>query len=150
DDPSPERGGRRAKRGEGKSAEMTPRPARSARHPPPPGEGLEFVAPPATAPNAPPLPSTAASVQTCNDLGMFPPPLRVGEGGLFHEESVAYESRGPKGEVRGAPNILAALDEDQRRAAEIIEGPLLIVAGPGSGKTRVLTHRIAHLLARGV
>jgi uncharacterized protein (TIGR00375 family) len=47
-------------------------------------------------------------------------------------------------------NILAALDEDQRKAAEIIEGPLLIIAGPGSGKTRVLTHRIAHLVAHGI
>ena len=43
-------------------------------------------------------------------------------------------------------NILAGLDDDQRKAAEIISGPLLIVAGPGSGKTRTLTHRIAHLI----
>jgi DNA helicase II / ATP-dependent DNA helicase PcrA len=42
--------------------------------------------------------------------------------------------------------ILASLDSDQRRAAEA-SGPLLIVAGPGSGKTRTLTHRIAHLVA---
>ncbi|HKA74734.1 MAG TPA: UvrD-helicase domain-containing protein [Xanthobacteraceae bacterium] len=44
-------------------------------------------------------------------------------------------------------NILAALDPDQRAAAEIVDGPLLIAAGPGSGKTRALTHRIAHLVA---
>jgi uncharacterized protein (TIGR00375 family) len=43
--------------------------------------------------------------------------------------------------------ILAALDDDQRAAAAIVHGPLLIVAGPGSGKTRTLTHRIAHLVA---
>ena len=43
-------------------------------------------------------------------------------------------------------DILAGLDADQRRAAEVISGPLLIVAGPGSGKTRTLTHRIAHLI----
>ena len=41
---------------------------------------------------------------------------------------------------------LQALDADQRAAAEIVDGPLLIVAGPGSGKTRTLTHRIAHLV----
>ncbi|MFY9821026.1 MAG: UvrD-helicase domain-containing protein [Thermoanaerobaculia bacterium] len=47
--------------------------------------------------------------------------------------------------------ILANLDSDQRIAAEIVDGPLLIVAGPGTGKTRTLTHRIAHLVAdRGV
>ena len=46
-----------------------------------------------------------------------------------------------------ATGILAALDTDQRAAASIVRGPLLIIAGPGSGKTRTLTHRIAHLVA---
>ena len=47
--------------------------------------------------------------------------------------------------------ILAELDDHQRAAAQTVDGPLLIVAGPGSGKTRTLTHRIAHLVAeRGV
>lgn len=44
-------------------------------------------------------------------------------------------------------DILDNLDPDQRLAAEIIEAPLLITAGPGTGKTRTLTHRIAHLIA---
>jgi DNA helicase II / ATP-dependent DNA helicase PcrA len=43
--------------------------------------------------------------------------------------------------------LLARLDEDQRRAAIVIEGALLITAGPGSGKTRTLAHRIAHMIA---
>ncbi len=43
--------------------------------------------------------------------------------------------------------ILAGLDPDQRAAAETVAGPLLIVAGPGTGKTRTLTHRLAHLIA---
>ncbi len=42
--------------------------------------------------------------------------------------------------------LLGGLDPDQRVAAEVIAGPLLIVAGPGTGKTRTLTHRIAHLI----
>ena len=46
-----------------------------------------------------------------------------------------------------ASGLLAELDPDQRAAADIVEGPMLIVAGPGSGKTRTLTYRIAHLIA---
>ncbi len=44
------------------------------------------------------------------------------------------------------PDLLAELDPAQRAAAEIVQGPLLIVAGPGSGKTRTLTYRLAHLI----
>ena len=47
-------------------------------------------------------------------------------------------------------NYLAELNEPQRQATTHINGPLMIVAGAGSGKTKVLTTRIAHLMANGV
>lgn len=48
-----------------------------------------------------------------------------------------------------ALGILSNLDDKQRQAASMVDGPLLITAGPGTGKTRTLTSRIAYLLHTG-
>ncbi|MDO7867430.1 ATP-dependent DNA helicase UvrD2 [Nocardioides jiangxiensis] len=47
-------------------------------------------------------------------------------------------------------DLLAGLDPEQRRVAEALRGPVQVLAGAGTGKTRAITHRIAHGVAEGV
>lgn len=49
-----------------------------------------------------------------------------------------------------ANSILSALDDDQQQAATALRGPVAIIAGPGSGKTRTISHRIGYGIATGV
>lgn len=50
-----------------------------------------------------------------------------------------------------SPEILIKnLNPSQKKAVETLNGPLLILAGAGSGKTRVLTHRMVNMIAQGL
>ena len=46
-------------------------------------------------------------------------------------------------------DLLVGLDPEQRQVAEAIGGPVVVMAGAGTGKTRAITHRIAYAVARG-
>lgn len=46
--------------------------------------------------------------------------------------------------------LIKALNESQQKAVRQIEGPVMVIAGAGSGKTRVLTHRVAYMIAKGI
>ncbi|HEX4495707.1 MAG TPA: UvrD-helicase domain-containing protein [Thermoanaerobaculia bacterium] len=74
-----------------------------------------------------------------------------GDRARFSLESLSSLGAEEQVETGEWPVPRALLDPEQRAAVEHVDGPLLIVAGPGTGKTRTLTHRIAFLIAeRGV
>ena len=123
--------------------EPAPPTARAAAAPEPPGEA---AGPPPTERSAGPEPTERPA---------GPPPSGEAAGPPYPPAAAVEQPAGcgaeppqPAGaDVAGVVStVLGGLDPDQRAAAAAVEGPLLVVAGPGTGKTRTLTHRIAHLV----
>ncbi len=116
--------------------------------------------PPAPSPIRPPGPRERGSKILTPGPSPISLPPPAGRGGKSDESSMPplgetlFEflpspGEGRVGDGRGAGG--EALDPEQHAAVGIVDGPLLIVAGPGTGKTRTLTHRLAHLITgRGV
>lgn len=98
-------------------------------------EASEGVSGPVPDPEVSRTPPRGPETPLEDDAADGPEPPMEGQQDIL--EAVAAETR----------SVLDGLDPDQRVAAAHPGGPLLIIAGPGTGKTRTLTHRVAHLVA---
>lgn len=79
------------------------------------------------------------------------PTVRRARAAAARKGDTAHDAERPEAPAVAAAGggVLASLDAEQKAAAAAVDGPLVVIAGPGSGKTRMLTHRLAHLVLEG-
>ena len=68
---------------------------------------------------------------------------------LLHNADVMWKGHNRTMTVRSPEQLLVALDEDQQKVARQVTGPLAVLAGAGTGKTRAITYRLAYGAATG-